>query len=819
MFFNVDNRSNLLVVDDSFARLQNVLPDGGLEFEFTYSISSSNAIKQLALSVNVEVISRTIKKVSIIDNPNTVASNAKLLVNNVRQQMPAAKSAIKQQDSYVAAKTNSDVMSGINNEVINQLRAGIPTTSIQQSNKPQLKLVTASSLKQSNNIKPVLSFFSHGSDLSTAVPLSMNANTKSLMHDMINRQGLDPTHIFTLPVRAVSPVDAIGGISSTNKGMEIEGSPSSKLVDSFLFHPAAPTQPRIIDEVDDESLVHILVNEPVDDIVIPVSIVIPKSGQRIDGQDVAHFFVKFDVINVKTGVVLDSVSKPLDVSRHVQLFNIPKLPPIVKVVSSELASKANLEIKQVDHGASAVKVYKKTFSRVLTSIDSYSLVGKFDVTSDQQTLLVSIDKPVESVGIYRIVASGVQDTLGFEYTNIVIKPSRFSQIKSLSLTAFVTTTGVQVEAREIPQNVVAIEFLVRNLTTFDHDYRNVGGGLKTIDLSTTIVDHVSVIDKQINPDNVYEYVARLIYLTGESKIVGNVTIEVFNPEPGKVDTTIENVVVGHSDEPNVSFTVNTNIIDTNIDIVKNLLQKQDNYDLFKDDVAKEREFLKSLIAHNVQRVNLTTGVREDFGVVTSSNFSDKDLRKNQAIASLQYGHKYRYEVTALLRAPETMLNTLQKNVTDPRSKKSYSYNPAKFLHPVAMSSKGMLATKPGLQTMFAKDAMSHGAVGSVQTLEISFDDEPARITDPSVSRFDSRLNVVTWKLQGSTSEVDHFIVMKEVNGVRTLVGKTHSEFPYGNCQYLHVIERRDVGEIFYVIVPIFNDYNTGTEAKTNSVII
>ena len=125
----------------------------------------------------------------------------------------------------------------------------------------------------------------------------------------------------------------------------------------------------------------------------------------------------------------------------------------------------------------------------------------------------------------------------------------------------------------------------------------------------------------------------------------------------------------------------------------------------------------------------------------------------------------------------------------------------------------------GLKTRSPKDALSHGAIGSVEVVDVSFDSDPARIVGQSAARFDSRLNVVTWKVEGNLSQVDHFLVLKDVHGVRTAIGKVHSEFEFGNALFLHDTNERDEGELRYVVIPIFNDYSVGDEATTNSVII
>jgi hypothetical protein len=140
------------------------------------------------------------------------------------------------------------------------------------------------------------------------------------------------------------------------------------------------------------------------------------------------------------------------------------------------------------------------------------------------------------------------------------------------------------------------------------------------------------------------------------------------------------------------------------------------------------------------------------------------------------------------------------------------------MHPITLT-RGMLVTTAGLRTKFSKQAMSHGTIGSVEVVEASFDSDSARLQDASVTRFNRRLNLVTWRLLGEMSAVDHFLVMKEMNSIRTVVGKAHSEFKYGNCQYLHSLGNNDEGQYTYVIVPVLNDYTVGKIATTNSVTV
>ncbi len=820
MFFRFNRRYNILNVADDFAHLRKIHPNGDLEFEFFYSVRPHDVVAHEALTVNVSVLSRTIKVKPILENTQLGYVNTRALVDNVLQQMPNAKSAIKQQQDYTVASRNSDISSKINNEIIPQLRAKVPARNIQQLVRPTLTLMPSSDVKESADVKPLLTQIAHAftTDITTVNSASLNENPTKLMHDLIVRQGIDPTHIFDLTDRSIASVDALGGILRPAGALEIENSPSTRLLNYHIFPPETHNRPTYTSQVSDDTVVQVLTHEPQTTVEIALTLIIPRSGLTQDGNGNFHFFIKFDLINGKSNVAVDSVSKSLDVARHMQLYYTPRRPPVVKLSKSEVSTRANLEIKQLDPGATAVQVFRKQFFRAVTDVDSYSLIGTYDVKQNEQSLLIQVDSPQNSPILYRVVPMGDQGTQGYEFTNVVIKPPRYRPIKSLALSVLPVDIGIKIEARQIPQQVVAIEFKTRNLTTFESSYRNVGNSVSLIDDTVRTSDYLSIVDKNVSPNNVYEYVARLIYESGTSELTGTATIEFLQPSPGKVDTKIDDVNIDQTTDLNVTFSISTTIIDNNIDVVKRLLQQQDIYEQFKGDVDKEREFLKNLIAHNVQRVDLTTGTREDFGIVTATQFSDVDLRKNQAIQPLKLGHRYRYEVSALLREPETMFDSLVKERVDQVTKKTYTFSPAKFLHPIALT-QGTLVSTTGLKTRYAKEPMAHGAIGFMQSIDVSFDDEPARVVDASASRFDKFLNIITWKVQGSLSAVDHFVIMKDVHGVRTLVGKAHSEFTYGNCQYLHPVSRRDEGSFSYVIVPVFNTYETGTQVTTNAVIV
>lgn len=820
MYFKFQRKSDLLVVDDDFAHLRSIHKNGDLEFVLYYKVSPSEAIQNDAMTVNVTVFSRTIAKKPLFENTQTGRVDTKRFVNNILTQVPDAKSVAKQQEQFAVAIKNSDILAKVNNEVIGQLKAKVPAKDIVQMNRSKLKLVQAKTIKESAQSKPILTKSMHTSivDTYSVFSGSIDDDPMKLMTDMVVRQGIDPSHVAGMTHRSVTSRDSLRGTLRPSRTQEHANSPSSRLLNVHLFPASAQRQQLTTNQAGDGEYVQVLTSEPVVDVEIPVRIIVPKHARFVDGSEQSHFFAKFDLVSGRSGGALDSVTRSLDVSKHVQLFSTPRKPPIVKASKSEPSSRATLEIKQVDPGATGVRVYRKIVQASSADIEDYTLFGTYDLKSTDQSLLIRVELPRYSPAIYRVVPVGAYGTIGFEYTNVVIRPKKFQHLKSIALVAQQVETGINIEARKIPSHVVAIEFKGRNLSTHETDYRNIGSTITFIDDSIRRADYASAVDTLVRPGNVYEYVARLIYDTGTSEQSGDAIIEFIQPAPGKVDTKISDVSVQRDDDINVTFSMSTTIIDTNIDIVRALLKRQDIYDAFQNDVIREREFLKSLIAHNVQRIDLTTGKRDDFGVITDETFSDRDLRKNQSILPLVGGHKYRYEIVALVRSPETMFDTLNKTKRDAVTKRTYTFSPAKFMHPITLS-RGTLVSAQGLKTRYSKESMSHGVIGSIETVEVAFDADPARVVDATASRFDKYLNIVTWRVSGPIEHVDHFIVMKEVSGVRSIIGKAHSEFSYGNCQFIHQLSPRDEGALTYIVTPCFNDYAMGESAKTNIVLV
>lgn len=824
MFFRFKRRFNLLSVDNTYARLKNITFDGDLEFEFRYRVKQLDVVKRNALTVRASIITKVSKRKTILDNSHRGHWNSRQIVGNILRNVSTAKTVIKERELHTIASRNSDITSKINNDILPRLRAGVPANQIPELHRTKLVTKPIFVLREKNETKPIFTRIAHSSfsSVQTETSASIEFEHKRVVRDMIIRQGIDPTHMFDLTPRTISSRNAFGGIVRPTRVQERSYDPVVRLLHSHVFnHKAQPSRNLTTQINSDQVRVQVAEVTIDDNVELPVNLTIPGKKRRLLNRidDLQQFIVKFELLNAKNGTVIDTLTKHLDIGNHIRLYRTPKVPPRVNAVANELTSRVNLEIKQEDPGATSVNIYKKIIPRASVLIDDYRLIGNFGLTVKEQALNVQVDKPVDSPAIYRVIPVGDEGNISSEFTNVVVKPQHYKPNKAIALNTKSLDTGVEVEARSLPTEAISIMVMARDLTIHENDYRNVADVVTLVDEQTREADNFSIIDDQVTPTHVYEYVSMIIYRDGTSEQAGNAVHEHVSVHDGKVDITIKDLQVDNDDDqPNVSFVVNSQILDTDVDIIKSLLEKQGIKEFFNDELMKQRDFFKDLIAHNIQRVNLTTGLREDFGTVTNEFFNDRDQRTKNAVQPLRLGNNYRYEVSTLLRSPETLFEQFIKENVDTVTKKSYRFKPAKFLHPIALN-RGTIVTATGLKTRFSKDAFAHGRVGSTEYTEVSFNQDPASIVELQAANFDRHLNVVTWKLLGNTHQVDHFVIFKDEHGVRTALGKTHSEFPFGNVQYLHELTDHDTGEWTYVVIPIFNDYDMGDEVISNAVEI
>jgi hypothetical protein len=346
MYFTYDNNQNLLIIDDDYANLLSVNDDSSVKFQFTYKVSSHESIKNNATKVNVSVFSRTVKQTPLINVIDGVI-DSKNLVKNILTNVPSAKLTVKLREEFNSVTKSSDITTKINNEIVSQLRSpSLNISNVKQLTKTTLKSVPSSTVKLLNESKPIMQFM-------TNIPaLSSSVNSSQSMKDLILRQGIDPSKIIESTPKNVTSIDSFNGTLRPSKSLKLESKSLASLIDLHTIkNLEVQTPPKTTSDVQDETYVQVLSKESTFDVEVPVNITIPKNAFMLEGKYNTQFHVKFELIDSKTGLAIDTIIKQLDVSQYLQVFNTPTIAPIVNVIKSSTRNRATLSIKQVDKNA------------------------------------------------------------------------------------------------------------------------------------------------------------------------------------------------------------------------------------------------------------------------------------------------------------------------------------------------------------------------------------------------------------------------------------------------------------------------------------
>jgi len=533
---------------------------------------------------------------------------------------------------------------------------------------------------------------------------------------------------------------------------------------------------------------------------------------RIDS--LSEISVTFELLNAD-GSVFSSLARTVKTSRVVASAANVCVPPSLSVGTSETGA-CVVQVKQLDRAGKFVSLYKRdVFDSLLDAEAKYELLTTRKLSSADGVLVAELDVGFASSIIVRAVGSGSDAELtSGEFSGVVVRRDAKAMRQTFSsLTSRPTSEGVSIDLRNIPYDVVSVAIKRRDAMGAASEWETL-----TVFSVADRRDVYPFTDTTVLQGRTYEYTCDLS-TAGGSVLRGSTEIVEFRSVSTKlVDTRIESLSVSQSDDDiDVAFKITSSIVPKTLELTRAAMVEQGLADFYTDELLSARESLQALIAHSVTRVNMLTGERESFGVQLSGDFSDSAVGPSLGVSALKRGVTYRYEVTALLRHPETMLPDYVKTATDGRSKRSYAFKPAKFKHPVVFSD-GSITTPGSLTRNHSKDQFSFGNTGNYVCVDVPISAPTPTITTPSASQVDAETIEIVWKVISSISSIDHFLIFKCSSDGRELVGKTHTFFD-GDFSFVYRISPADVGDITFVVFPIFADFSRGQELSTNHIFI
>lgn len=791
-FKRITQTTARLKIDDNYATLKRINADGSYTFDLVYSINRRD----------VAINNATYVDITIYDRSPSITQAQEISLDDIALRMQTSMTTSKMmheiKKNYVLSKRRSDITKHINNTLTNDV------SQAEYARVPTLKHV--GELHRNNDIRPITRLLKTD---------TQNSNYGSFVKRYLwrgIRLGTDPSSAISGAGSVITERDSANGTLTLNHHNLERSARDLRDYLTSLIQKEGPAKTTLhLDNSDSISTYDtVLTNDfgVVDEITF-----------KTKRNDTSNVFVVFELFDAKTGTVLETVTKLLHVSKHVSVHTSILNPPTVKVWKKSNGYDASIEIMQRCNVANGVDIYKKTVTTTLNEVSSYAYVGSVNMTcGDVRSIPVTC--LYNSFNLYRFIPT-YNGKKSSTYTNVVVTPKRNAQFSAVVLLATPVSSekmignGVQLEALQIPDDVVSLQFLQRNMSTKQQQYSNIGAPI-FLTQQAKESDYVSTVTNDVIDGNLYEFAVKLIYMAGEEKIVSHVIHEHLTPSPNKIDINVSNLTIDISGDPNVSFDVALDYVDNSFEEIKTMLERQGIKEYFDGDIEKQRDQLKWLLTYSVKRIDMSTGDVEDMGIITSSTFSDKLVRKKRPAKNLELGKTYRYVIEVMTRSPETLFEQYKKVLVDETTRKKYVFKPSKFHHPIALRT-GTLTPSAGFKTNHAKSSLAHGLLGTSIKLDVTFGDNHASVISVGASTFDSSKVIITWQVHGDSSLIDHYVITRNVNGTRELVDKAHSQ-ESNNKTYVHVLAKNEVGKCTYGIIPVMHNYTYGDVVTSNTVV-
>jgi hypothetical protein len=202
------------------------------------------------------------------------------------------------------------------------------------------------------------------------------------------------------------------------------------------------------------------------------------------------------------------------------------------------------------------------------------------------------------------------------------------------------------------------------------------------------------------------------------------------------------------------------------------------------------------------------------GIISNdSTFSDSIESGKRGIKTVEIGQSYKYVIYPLVRDPNTVVDKVI-DMVDTETKKSYKITPQKHHHPATLL-KGNVVSDHFIKND-PRPEMMKGMLGTSYEVPISFANKNPRINGLSIRQTNSK-NYLTWKIDGDPNLIDHILVMKTTDDVRTLVGKSASFSDLHN--FIHNLTKDDIGLVSYLLTPVYLDYTSGNTVESSKILI
>jgi len=784
-------------------------------FETIFRISNNQSVIQdyekVVVTIRKKTPSTTLKTTNLLISPFVSTGVANTSVNSTVQQpisrnlssnlginLPPLRTSIENR-AYSGIQIVSDSKKIDENILKKEVYLSFSSANAQYS-VPSISQIPENSIQIQNLSLPLVAL-----------------DVKSLLKN-VNKELTDVTESvldnFGIPDGLSSPVDSqyIDNFSQTNRG-KIQKSLYSSMAKHFI-----DLTPRISNENNLSRFSRSSSVKKLDEFQFGSSFRLSDSliSEKLE--------IQFDLYKRGTNSPTETIVKNFDFQKHVDAFENIKFPP--KVSSIFFNGFIFLSISDDPKNQNKVKkfaIYTKKINQN-ESVTPYRFVASVDKVGESTSYKIDADSPVTVVRVVPINSLNNESNV---YTNI-ISGNSYDQFGSPSLTCQPSFRDLRhvLTIHNIPDNSTKIQFKKRKSSLEQYET------IQSYDIFEK-PDYFSYVDAGNTSSGFVEYSVSVFLDNGSIIGTNSVTLKNIGTDnqitPSNISVGIGNIKKELiDDEFFVSFNISTNVTPQENQRIINTFKDKPEYKEIYDQLinasnnasnavntdGKQASVYSDLYVHEIIRTDLLTGERSVFDLVTDGLFLDSpDSRSSLGINPINQYHEYLYQVITYVKDPLTILKNYIKKVRDDLGKE-YFYLPYKWDNHL-FSPTTPETDENGIPIAGIKDVFTSNPIGQTASFQINGLSEFASVTKVSGERIDKNTIKVSWEFDVFDYQkiYDSFVVLKTVNGTRSFVGRTKSNYIY------HEINESDLGTIYYTVVPVTLEFDLDDVAHSEPFTI
>jgi hypothetical protein len=553
-----------------------------------------------------------------------------------------------------------------------------------------------------------------------------------------------------------------------------------------------------------------------------------------DSNDLYFLFELLD----NQGKVRNVSSLRVDHKALLEEYYSPILAPAIWVQKKSREGKGqigcnNLTVKQLDPYATKIEIYRKLIKPGDPTIaEPYMLIDVIDKKYGEGHKKIEDTVANTNTYVYRTIAVGPYGKRSDSFRNIVVGGIRNSyynaedELTHISVLPESIKNNVHIKMTNIPEGPCSLYVTATDMTDRFID-RNGFRKSRIVgeDIDEQILQisknrkSITIIDNEAKDGHFYEYRCIMIYPSGK-EVISKSSLHEFRREYGDDDTAILSITnpVLHDDGGSwrATFDINATMTNLGISTIIDALSSAGIETKFADEITANRSSLASLMSFQINRQDSITGEIENMGELSAGPektqfIDDQNQRAISGVTKLSTGKTYKYIVQLQLRSPDTLFAQSTAEVTDAETLEQFEQRIQKFFNPVTLRTGTLPSSGPSI--ISSRGKFEQGRTGLSKSIEITIPAAECNILAQQVVST-HKGNLISWEIDGSENDIDHFVVSAKFQEVHAPIGTVHGISGTGSYKFLDADLSREPGTVTYTIAPVYSNYEYGISVET-----